>query len=354
MEKITFPRIGNYTALLKIFLQEIGFEVVLPEKTTAKVIFEGSKNSPEMFCFPFKVNMGSYLSALEKGARKIFMVTASCGSCRLRYYAQVSQKILKEKDLPVEFIIFDQNFFDIIKKLNQLTKKSSLKILTLILLFLKEIRFIEKIERIGFFLRPREIDKGKTDKVLDEFFLKLEKINSLKELRKAKKDILEKLSQIPYEKKRVPVVGIVGEIYTVIDPEVNFHVERKLGELGLEVHRDLNLSYHLLKKIFFTDFFIQRKVSSYLKSTVGGHGRDAIFEMLKYSKKNFSGVVQLLPFSCMPEVTVRPILLKIHQKTGIPFLSLSFDEQTAQAGLETRLEAFADVVKNYFEKKEFK
>jgi predicted nucleotide-binding protein (sugar kinase/HSP70/actin superfamily) len=350
MEKITFPRIGNYSGLLKIFLEELGFEVVLPEKTTSKVIFEGSKNSPEMFCFPFKVNMGSYLSALEKGVRKIFMVTASCGSCRLRYYAQVSKKILEEKDLPVEFIIFDQNFFEIVKKLNQLTKKSSLKIFSLILLFLKEIRFIEKIERIGFFLRPREIEKGRTDKVLDDFFLKLEKINSLKELKEAKKEVLEKLSQIPFEKKKLPVVGIIGEFYTVIDPEVNFHVEKKLGELGLEVHRDLTLSYHLLKKIFFTDFFIQRKIYPYLKSTVGGHGRDAIFEMLKYSKKNFSGILQLLPFSCMPEVTVRPILLKIHEKTGIPFLSLSFDEQTAQAGLETRLEAFADVVKNYFEK----
>jgi predicted nucleotide-binding protein (sugar kinase/HSP70/actin superfamily) len=128
-------------------------------------------------------------------------------------------------------------------------------------------------------------------------------------------------------------------------------VEKKLGNLGLEVHRELTLTYHLLKKIFFRDYFIQQKIKPYLRSTVGGHGRDAIFEMLKYSRENFDGVVQLLPFSCMPELTVRPILEKIHQETGIPFLSLSFDEEMAQAGLETRLEAFSDVVKNYFEKK---
>jgi len=200
-------------------------------------------------------------------------------------------------------------------------------------------------------LRPRELEKGTTDKILDEFFHKLEEINTLRELKEAKKEVLRKLFQVSFERKKLPLVGIIGEIYTVIDPEVNFHIEKKLGELGLEVHRDLTLSYHLLKRIFFTDFFIQRKIYPYLKSTVGGHGRDAIFEMLKYSKKNFSGVIQLLPFGCMPEVTVRPILLKIHQKTGIPFLSLSFDEQTARAGLETRLEAFADVVKNYFDKK---
>jgi hypothetical protein len=66
--------------------------------------------------------------------------------------------------------------------------------------------------------------------------------------------------------------------------------------------------------------------------------------------------------NCMPEVTVRPILEKIRQENSIPFLSLSLDEQVAEAGINTRLEAFADVVKNFHfkkkkhlsEKKEFK
>jgi len=51
--------------------------------------------------------------------------------------------------------------------------------------------------------------------------------------------------------------------------------------------------------------------------------------------------------NCMPEVSVRPILQKIHLETGIPFLSLSLDEQVAEAGIDTRIEAFVDVVKNY-------
>jgi predicted nucleotide-binding protein (sugar kinase/HSP70/actin superfamily) len=55
--------------------------------------------------------------------------------------------------------------------------------------------------------------------------------------------------------------------------------------------------------------------------------------------------------ACMPEVTVRPILEKIHQESGIPFLSLSLDEQVAEAGVDIRLEAFIDVVRNYFKRK---
>jgi predicted nucleotide-binding protein (sugar kinase/HSP70/actin superfamily) len=51
---------------------------------------------------------------------------------------------------------------------------------------------------------------------------------------------------------------------------------------------------------------------------------------------------------------VRPILEKIHQETGIPFLSLSIDEHAGEAGILTRIEAFVDVVSNYYQKKKFK
>jgi predicted nucleotide-binding protein (sugar kinase/HSP70/actin superfamily) len=84
---------------------------------------------------------------------------------------------------------------------------------------------------------------------------------------------------------------------------------------------------------------------------VGGHGRDAIYEMLKYIKEGFDGVVHLLPAMCMPEVTVRPILEKLHLESGIPFLSISIDEEVAEAGVNTRIEAFVDVVKNYHKNK---
>ena len=53
----------------------------------------------------------------------------------------------------------------------------------------------------------------------------------------------------------------------------------------------------------------------------------------------------------MPETTIRPILEKIHLESGVPFLSLSLDEQVAEAGINTRIEAFVDVVNNYHQTK---
>lgn len=350
--KITFANFGNYTLAFKTLFENLGMEVVLPEKTNPKAISEGAKISPEMFCFPFKVNLGNYLSAIKNGANTIFMVTASGGSCRLRYYGTVQEKVLKEAGENVNFIIFDQGIRDIYSKIKKVSGKSFFDILKAAILFFEMIFFIEKIEKLAAFLRPREVEKGKTDLVFAEAMRKLERIKNGKDLKKVKVEILNEFSKIKFEKnKNLPKVGIVGEIYTVCDPRVNFEIEKKLGREGIEVHRQMTLSYHFFKKFLFTDWRIQRKIKSYLGSTVGGHGRDAIYEMLKYVKEGFDGVIQLLPFGCMPESTVRPILEKIHQDTGIPFLSLSIDEQVAEAGINTRIEAFADVVKSYHESK---
>ena len=71
--KVTFPYWGNYTPAFKILFEKLGLEVVPPEKTNLKAIEEGVKLSPELFCFPFKVNVGHYLQALKNGADTILM-----------------------------------------------------------------------------------------------------------------------------------------------------------------------------------------------------------------------------------------------------------------------------------------
>jgi len=351
--KITFARWGNYTIAFKTLFSQLGLDIITPGKTNSETIAKGAKLSPEMYCFPLKVNIGNYLETIKKGANTVFMATALGGSCRLRYYGVIQDKVLKEAGYNVNFVIFNQNIKDIYFKLKEISKASFLKVFKASRFFFKKLFFIEGLEKKAQYLRPREIKKRSTDKLLIQTFIDLEKIEDEKEFDRFKKDTLKKLSQILIDKKRdVPRVGLIGEIYTISDPMINFEVERKLGEEGIEVHREMDLTYHLKKKIFpWKDWVIQKKISPYLKSTVGGHGRDAIYEMLDCVEKGFNGIIHLLPAFCMPEITVRPILEKIHQESGLPFLSLSFDEQVAEAGINTRIEAFVDVVMNHHKNK---
>ena len=350
---ITFARWGNYTIAFKTLFEQLGLEVIPPEKTTSQTITEGAKIAPEMYCFPMKVTLGNILSGLKKGANTIFMIQNVGGSCRQRYYGAIQEKVLKEAGHQINFLDFPAAPKDIYRAIKKVSGASLWQMIKAGHFFFKKLRLIERIEKMAQYYRPREIEKGATDRLLTDIFSKLEEIRDKREFPKFKKESLKKIKEIKIEKKKdLLKVGLIGEIYTVCDPTVNFEVESKLGREGIEVHREMDLTYHLKKLIFpWKDWLIQRKINPYLKSTVGGHGRDAIYEMLHYIKEDFDGVIHLLPAFCMPEITVRPILEKIHQESRIPFLSLSLDEQVAEAGINTRLEAFVDVVKNYHNSK---
>jgi len=350
---VTFARWGNYSIAFAFLLRHLGFKVIPPQKANPKNIAKGSAITPEMFCFPMKATIGSYLPALEEGADTVFMIQNVGGSCRQRYYGVIQEKVLKENGWNVNFIDLRASPRDMYRKLKKISGASTLKLIEATIIFFRKLGLIESLERKSQYLRPREIKRGETDMILQWAFSKLENLLEKKDFSKTKKEILRKFSEIKTEeKKNLPKVALIGEIYTVCDPAINFEVEKKLGNEGIEIHRQMELSYHLKKLLFpWKDWIIQKKINPYLKSTVGGHGRDAIYEMLHYAKNDFDGVIHLLPFGCMPEVTVRPILEKIHQKSKIPFLSLSLDEQVAEAGINTRLEAFVDVVLNHYKNK---
>ncbi len=349
---VTFAGWGNYTVAFKTLFEQLGLEVIPPEKTNPRTVSEGAKLVPDMFCFPMKATIGNYLPALRKGANTIFMVQNVGGSCRQRYYGAIQNKILKENGWDIDFIDLKITPKNIYKKVKSVSGASFSQIFRAARIFFKKLWLVEKVDRKAQYYRPREIQAGETDKLVDYFLARMERADRPEELSSLETEIGKKLLKIKVDKnKSVPRVGIIGEIYTVSDPHINFGVERKLGKEGIEVHREMDVTYHIQKIIFpWKDWVIQRKINPYLKSTVGGHGRDAIYEMLDYAEKKFDGVVHLLPFGCMPEVTVRPILENIHKEKNIPFLSLSLDEQVAEAGIDTRLEAFVDVVKNHHKK----
>ena len=303
--KITFPYWGNYTIAFSALFQKLGIDFIPPEKTNSISIQEGAKISPEMYCFPLKVNIGNYLGAINKGADTIFMVTSLGGSCRLRYYWIVQNKVLSEAGHKIDFIIFDQKPKDLFFRLKKASGASFWQTVSAVYLFFQKLSLIENLERRAQYLRPRERIIGETDRILRLIFEELEKINEVRGVAKFKKEISKKISEIKIDKnKDVPKVGIIGEIFTVTDSSVNFDIEEKLGREGIEVHREMDITYHLKKKIFpWKDWQIQRKIMPYLKSTVGGHGRDAIYEILDYAKKDFDGIVHLLPFGCFVKDT---------------------------------------------------
>jgi predicted nucleotide-binding protein (sugar kinase/HSP70/actin superfamily) len=56
-------------------------------------------------------------------------------------------------------------------------------------------------------------------------------------------------------------------------------------------------------------------------------------------------MIQLAPFTCIPEIVARTILPTVSRDYDIPVLTFFLDEQTGKAGMLTRLEAFTDLMR---------
>lgn len=64
----------------------------------------------------------------------------------------------------------------------------------------------------------------------------------------------------------------------------------------------------------------------------------------QYIEEGYDGVIHLKSAGCTPEIDVMPVLQKMSRDYGVPILYLSYDSQTSDTGLDTRLEAFYDMI----------
>jgi predicted nucleotide-binding protein (sugar kinase/HSP70/actin superfamily) len=158
---------------------------------------------------------------------------------------------------------------------------------------------------------------------------------------------------IPIDKKVKPLkIGVIGEIYLTIESYVNHDVEEMLGDLGCELTRKIRMSTFIEHGIDpLHKKKMRKKAAGYLGTYVGGHGWESVGDMLDFGQKGYDGVVHLAPFGCMPETTVRPILTRVSKEYKLPLLSLTYDEQSSKAGIQTRVEAFIDMVRKSVRKK---
>ncbi len=167
------------------------------------------------------------------------------------------------------------------------------------------------------------------------------------------------MSAVAITNKPVIKVGLVGEIYTLLEPFTSQSIEKRLGTMGFEVERSVYLSQwisdHLFKglvKGVNSNKEYLRLSTAYLKHTVGGHGQETIGSIMDFTAKGVQGIIQVFPFTCMPEIVAHSILPKMSKDLNIPMMTIIVDEQSGEAGLVTRLEAFGDLLQERNEAKE--
>ncbi|MCI8346562.1 MAG: hypothetical protein HFJ12_01260 [Bacilli bacterium] len=344
---ISFPHLGNYFVPVKYLLKQLtNLDVWESPPITKKTLELGSKYSPNDVCIPFKYNLGNFIESLENGAN---ILVQAGGGCRYRYYAEVQEKILRDLGYEFDFIkliskdkIHILEVYNTFKNLNP--KLSFFKFLHTFFITLFFIYYMDKIDiiirkRVGF-----EVKKNSFKKLKEKMYQDFSKCNHFTTLSFQYLKYKKQFKQLEIKKpKNCLKVGIIGELYTSMEEFSSYFLEEQLASMNIEVKRYTDLSYLLWKKRLTTKYMLF-KTRKYCKYTLGADGLDNVYRTLMLSKK-YDGIIHTKPFGCTPEVGAIPIIKKVANDKNIPIIFFSYDCETSKEGINTRLEAFYDLIK---------
>ena len=346
-EIISFPHMGSYYVPITFLLKKLTPCRVIPAPSITKKTLElGTKYAPDFVCIPFKYNLGNYIESLENGATILFQAG---GGCRYGYYSEVQEKILKDLGYQFEFysLVDIDRFkvkymYKIFKEINP--KLSFYRFAKYSLVTLQMIYYMDKLDKIirkniGF-----EIEKGTFKKIKSEMLKELENAKGFISLRKVYKKYKKKFLKIPIQKKdNCLKVGIIGELYTAMEPFATYFLEEELAKMNIEITRFTDVTYLLFQKSLNRRRML-KKIHKYCHYTLGADGMDNVYRANYLIENDYDGIIHTKPFGCTPEIGAIPIIDKVCKEHDMPIIYFSFDSETSETGIKTRLEAFYDML----------
>lgn len=146
------------------------------------------------------------------------------------------------------------------------------------------------------------------------------------------------------QRKNAPIkLGVIGYPYMLYDPYLSLDLIKKLINMGVYVvtpemipNKDKQKQTKKLKKTLFWTFSNEVLRTAY--------------HLLE--NKCVDGIIHVTAFGCGPDFIVDKVIELDAKDYKMPYLTITLDEHTGQEGLNTRLEAFVDMLKIKRTKKE--
>ncbi|HIR91622.1 MAG TPA: hypothetical protein IAC01_07580 [Candidatus Limicola stercorigallinarum] len=345
--KVAFFHFRNYEPAFKYFTEQVLDADFVPTPTpTRATIKRGEAMSADYVCTPFKHIIGDYAAALDQGADTLVQVT---GFCRLNYYGELQEMILRDAGY-TDFQMLNFSYVASGKMRDYIAycKKvvnPNLSVTHGVKNLLGVYRMVEHIDAFrdrylanaGFAVEP-----GSFERVRKEFLSAMNSARTNFEIEDGFRRAMDALDSLPVNKPVDPVrVAIVGEYYTAQDPNSNLNLEQKLLDMGVELKNYMSISNF---NLHYNAQAMQASIAEYSTYDMGPTSTFNIACAKRAAEQDFDGIVHIKSAGCTPEIDVMPPLQRISRDYHIPVLFLTFDTQTSDAGLDTRLEAFFDMI----------
>jgi predicted nucleotide-binding protein (sugar kinase/HSP70/actin superfamily) len=341
--RASFPYFGTGTLALKMFFQDLGADVVLPPVPTRRTMELGVRHSPEQICLPFKITLGNLLEAVELGADTLFMA-AGTRKCRFGYYHLVQERVMQELGIGCRLIGLSQYSATefIFRRIPEIFHVSPARAVSALWLLLQRSAILHDLDNAA--RKARAVDFVYGEELLRTGLKLIERASTVAQLQRVRRELRPK-ARLRGEPPRLRI-GLVGEVYLMIEPFANAEIEKELGRLGAEVVTERSLYRHIRHLLKSDVAYVQtaRYAHRYIGESPGGEVTKTLGEAIRFARAGVDGIIHIFPFTCMPENMALEILQRISEDYSVPVMSLSFDEHVSKTGLITRLEAFCDMV----------
>ncbi len=327
----------------------------------------GRQNSRGSECLPASATIGVFLQKLKSlnsdpSKHALFMPTAE-GPCRFGQYALLHRSIL-DKNGFTETEIFSPTSSN-----SYMGMSSSLRRYLLDIVMSGDI-----LSKSVYKIRPYEINRNETDTVIEKIIQDMESIIEKKgNLTESTAKAVERLSLIPIDFNKRPLVGIVGEIYVRSNPFCNNRVIRYIeengGEAWLSPMSEWVIYTAWMERYFAginrtnmfsrlgvnikTNYMIKRlhefehSMKKYIPDRIEPPMEEILEEGRKYVPLEFEGetiltigrvikffkggadmVVNCAPFGCMPGNITTSIFHNIQKDFNKPVINLFYDGES--------------------------
>lgn len=344
--KVAFFRYCYYDPAFKYFVEQVLDADYLPLPEATRATSEaGAQHSTDYVCTPFKHILGDFIEALELGADVLVQFG---GPCRLGYYGELQESILR--DMGYDFAML--NFSGGIEGGWIGWAKQCLAVVNPDIAVPHAVKqllvcgnMVTKLDAArDFYLANAgfERERGAFRRAWDRFMDAMRAATCDREVNEAYRQGMDDMRSIPLDKPDDPVrIGIVGEMFTAIDGRSNLGLDEKLAAMGVEAHRMLNLTNRFIR---YNEPNLRVGCGDYVAFDMGPTSTLTIAAACKYAREGFDGIIHAKSSGCTPEIDCVPVLQRIGEDFRLPMLYLTYDTQTSDTGLDTRLEAFYDML----------
>lgn len=302
------------------FFSELGAEVVISPPTTQAMLAEGSARVVADTCLPAKVFLGHVLALVDK-CDWIFI--PAIRSVKNNIYN--CSKFLGLPDMTKAVIPESPPILDMDIDINK--GKRAL---------------YQAIYQLGRHFTWNLIKVRKASLAAWQAYLNYRELMSSQGL--TPPEALERASGAPEKERKIPsshptprraTIALIGHPYLLYDEYTNHRLIQRLEQAENKVVTPEMLTTEELESGIAG--LVGKAYWTYEEEVVGAGGH--------YLQSGIDGVIGIMTFGCGPDsLMMDTVRRQAARLRSTPFMSLTLEEHTAEAGVVTRLEAFTDML----------